>query len=352
MNNTLEQFNKRLFSHKSLSRKNLDGLLVSHPANIAYLTGVDCCSGYLLISRDNGIFFFTAPLYQYDAYRNKNWNVILTPNNTFSTIAKKIKSLGLKRVGFEAKHLPLLEYRKINQYLLAKHISFETTIDLVENLRMVKKPKEIAAMRQAHALTKETLEYASQIRHDAMREKDLSIEIQRYLKLKADMDLAFDPIVASGKNSASPHYKTGSKKLNQNIVLIDLGARCYGYCADLTRVLFWGKMPVLFRKIYDIVKKAQELSIKKIRNGVTAASIDRAARSFIDKKGYGKYFIHGTGHSLGLKIHEPPYINATNETVLKEGMVVTIEPGIYIKNKFGIRIEDMVLVKKNGAEVL
>jgi Xaa-Pro aminopeptidase len=335
-----------------LSKERLDGILISNPTNVIYLTGVDYCEGYLLITRRDGVFFFSSPLYQYDAHRYENWKVILTPNNTFLTIAKIIKALGLKRVGFEAKYLPLLEYRKINQYLMAKHISFETTIDLIEKLRMIKDSKEIAAMRQAHAITKETLEYTSEIVRANMSEKELNIEIQHYMKLKADARLAFDPIVASGKNSASPHHISGSKKLNQNIVLIDLGARCYGYCADLTRVLFWGKMPVLFKRIYDIVKKAQELSIKKIRDGVTAASVDKAARSFIDKKGYGKQFIHGTGHGLGLKVHEPPYINATNETVLKEGMIVTIEPGIYINNKFGIRIEDMVLVTKKGAQVL
>ena len=341
---------KRLIS--VLSKEHLDGILISNPTNTIYLTGVDYCEGYLLVTRRDGVFFFSSPLYQYDAHRYKNWKVILTPNNTFLTIAKKIKALGLKRVGFEAKYLPLLEYRKINQYLMAKHISFETTIDLTEKLRMVKDSKEITAIKQAHAITKETLKYASEIRSDAMSEKGLSIEIQRFMKLKGDARLAFDPIVASGKNSASPHHIAGSSKLSQNLVLIDLGARSCGYCADLTRVLFWGKMPVLFRKIYDIVKKAQDLSIKKIKDGVTASSVDKTARSFIEKKGYAKYFIHGTGHGLGLKVHEPPYINATDETILKEGMVITIEPGIYVNNKFGIRIEDMVLVTKKGAQVL
>ncbi|MBN3040646.1 MAG: M24 family metallopeptidase, partial [Candidatus Omnitrophica bacterium] len=125
-----------------------------------------------------------------------------------------------------------------------------------------------------------------------------------------------------------------------------------GYCADLTRVFFSGKMPILFKKVLDTVKKAQELAINKIKPGVKARDIDNAARNHIEKKGWGKYFGHGLGHGVGLSVHEPPFIGPNSNQILREGMVITIEPAIYLTGKFGIRIEDMVLVKKNKPEVL
>jgi len=185
-----------------------------------------------------------------------------------------------------------------------------------------------------------------------MSEKDLRIEIERFLRLKGDIDLAFPTIVASGKNTAFPHHQSSNKKLSNEILLIDLGSKYYGYCADLTRLFFWGKIPILLRKIYDTVRKAQEIGIKKIKDGVKASAVDKAAREIIDKKGWSKYFGHGLGHGVGLCVHEPPMIGPNCNRILKEGMVVTIEPAIYLSNKFGVRLEDMVLVRKKKGEIL
>jgi Xaa-Pro aminopeptidase len=185
-----------------------------------------------------------------------------------------------------------------------------------------------------------------------MTEKDLSIETEKFLKLQADNRLAFPPVVATGQNTALPHHIPTETKLNKNFFLIDLGSMHCGYCADLTRVFFWGKISSLFKKIYDAVRLSHDSAIDKIKAGVKANEVDKAAREIIEKKGWGKYFGHGLGHGIGLAVHELPYLNRKNEEILKEGMVVTVEPAIYIKGKFGVRIENMVLVKETKGEIL
>lgn len=339
---------------KKLKKLNLDAILIADPTNIAYLTGFSAVDGYLLLTQGERLIYFTNFLYKKAAKKIKGWELVINSNkrNIFTIIAEKIKKLNLSTLGFEAKKLPLLEYKTINGYLSAAAIDFIETKDLVEEVRMIKDKQEITYIKKSIQISEEAFEFVKEIFDPAMSEKDLSIEIEKFLRLKGDIDLAFPSIVASGKNTVFPHHRSGDKKLNNDVFLIDLGSKYYGYCADLTRVFFWGKMPPLLRKIYDTVKKAQDESIKKIRDGIRASEIDEAARKIIDKKGWGKYFGHGLGHGVGLCVHEPPMIGPNCNQVLKEGMVVTIEPAIYFRNKFGVRLEEMVLVKKKKAEVL
>jgi len=337
-----------------LKKLNLDAILITDPINITYLTGFRATDGYLLLIQDGRLVYFTNFLYKEAAKKIKGWELVISSNghNIFTIIAEKIKKLDLSILGFEAKKLPLLEHKTINGYLSAGAIDFIETKDLVEEVRMIKDKQEIAYIKKSIQISKETFEFAKEIFDPAMSEKDLSIEIERFLRLKGDRELAFPSIVASGKNTVFPHHESSDKKLSNEIFLIDLGSKYCGYCADLTRVFFWGKMPLLLRKIYDTVRKAQSESIKKIRDGIKASEIDKVARKIIDKKGWGKYFGHGLGHGVGLCVHEPPMIGPNCTQVLKEGMVVTIEPAIYFKNKFGVRLEEMVLVKKKKGELL
>ena len=226
------------------------------------------------------------------------------------------------------------------------------TKDFVENIAMVKSFKEISLIKKSIQISKEAFEFINEIIDGEMSEKDLCIEVEKFLRLKGDNEIAFSSIIASGRNTVYPHYSPSDDKIAKNSLLIDLGAKYYGYCSDLTRMFFRGKMLPLFKRIYDTVRKAQELSIKEIKEGVTASEIDKIARDYIDKKGWGKYFGHGLGHGIGLSVHEPPYLNPHSNEILKEGMVITIEPAIYYKNIFGVRIEDMVLVKQKKGELL
>lgn len=337
---------------EKFSHYKLDGLLVSDPINVTYLTGFRDADGYLLVRADSALFYFTNFLFQYEAEKVKRWTVYVSNGNIFTLIKEKISRMGLSRLGFEAKHLPYLEQERLKENLNKEGIDFIKTIDLVSGLRAIKGPKEISLIKKSVACSIEAFEFAKEIFDPTMTEKDLSIEIEKFLKLKGDSQIAFPPIIASGKNSAFPHYEPREVRLNDTFFLIDLGSRYYGYCADLTRVFFWGKISFFIRRLYAIILKTQEVSIKKIRDGVKACQIDGVARDFIEKKGFGKYFGHGLGHGVGLAVHEPPYLNTKNQEVLKEGMVVTVEPAIYIKGKGGIRLEDMVLVKAEGNEIL
>ena len=216
---------------------------------------------------------------------------------------------------------------------------------------MYKSLSEIASLRKSASISKQAFEFAGEIYEAAMTEKDLGIEVERFLRLKGDNQLAFSPIVACGANSAFPHHQPGHDKIGRKSFLIDLGSKYCGYCADLTRVYFEGKMSLLFRKIYDVVRKAQELGIRKIRDGASAFEVDKAARSYIEKCGWGKYFGHGLGHGVGLAVHEPPFLSSKSREILKENMVVTVEPAVYLPGKFGVRVEDMVLVRHRKGEV-
>lgn len=334
-----------------ISLENLDALIISCPANITYLTGFREAEGYLLVARGVKPVYFTNFLYQYEARKLDIWEV-RTGSNIFRSLSETIAKIGLKRIGFEAKHVPFLEYKKIRDDLMCEGVDFVRTTDLVEGLRLIKNAGEISQIKKAAAITCQALRFAREIISDKMSEKELCIELDKFLRLKGDDQTAFPTIVASGENSAFPHHSSGPAKLNQKFVLIDLGARYYGYCADLTRVFFWGKMPLLFKKIYAVVQKAQELSISKIRDGVTAKEVDLAAREYIYRRGFAKYFGHGLGHGIGLSVHEAPFLNSKNEEILKEGMVITVEPAIYLNGKMGIRLEDMVWVRKNKAEIL
>lgn len=331
----------------------LDALILSNPVNITYLSNFRDAQGYLLITSQEELFYFTNFIYEYEAKAQNIWTVVPSRGNIFKSISGVIGKLNLRNVGFEAKNIGFLEYEKIKQSLSDKAINLSQTINFIEKLRAIKSSEEISYIKKATAITEEALSFIEQIYDRTMTEKTLSIEIERFLRIKGTNSVSFPTIVAYGSNTALPHHKPKDvQNTKDGFSLIDLGAKYCEYCADLTRVFTWGKIPILFKKVYDIVRKAQDLSIKRIKDGVRASDVDKIAREFIERKGFGKYFGHGLGHGVGLNVHENPYLNPQSNEILKEGMVVTIEPAIYLQGKFGIRIEDMVLVKKNKGEIL
>jgi len=339
---------------QAVAKSDCDAFLSTNFFNVDYLTGSPGLGGCLLISSKDAPILFTNFLYQALAQKVWGYDLIVTKQgqNLFELVAKKAKQLKVKRLSFEADDLSLRQYRKLKAALDKQKIDCVAGDNLVENLRVIKEPREISLIKKSIQITKQAFDFALEIVDQSMTEKDLAIEIERFMRLKGDNQIAFSTIVASGKNTLFPHHLPNQTKLNNKIFLIDLGSKHYGYCADLTRVFFWGKMPLAFKKIYAAVRSSQAQAIAKIKDGVRACDVDKAARAVIEKKGWGKYFGHGLGHGIGMAVHEEPRINPSNTSILKEGMVVTIEPGIYLPNRFGIRREDMVLVKKNKAEVL
>lgn len=339
---------------KSCKRLSIDALLVNSQDNVQYLTGMAGGQGYLLISRF-GLWYFTHYVYLEEAKKISLWQVVHAQENMAQAIARQAKKSGIRTIGFEAKSLSFLEYKRLKDAITASDVNFVKTSDVVERIRACKSPAELNAIRKAVMITEEALEFAQGLMEGGdISERDLAIQLERFMKLKGDNSVAFSPIVAGDAGAAFPHYVPGPDKLNEKkIVLIDLGAKCCGYCADLTRVFFLGKISGHYiKKIYNIVKGAQDAAIRKIRPGVPAADIDLAARRYIEKKGLGKFFGHGLGHGVGLCVHEAPYISPQSDDILKENMVVTVEPAVYVPGEFGIRLESMVVVKGPKAEVI
>jgi len=344
MNKKLKQLNR------AFRQQGADGLLISTPANISYISGFREIEAYLLLSADKCVLF-TTPIYSREAARISLWQVKCRKKNLFQDVAETAKKLKIKNLGYEAKNIPQLEQEHLNLACAEKSIKLVQTVDCVESLRAVKTKPEIQAIRSAVRITEQALEFASEIIEENTTEKQLQIEIEKIMRIKGDNDLAFKPIVAFGKNSSNPHHAaTGQNLSSKSLILIDLGAKFNGFCADLTRIFILGKMPIHLKKIYDIVRKAQDCAVKKIRAGVKACEVDQAAREIIENAGYGKFFGHGLGHGVGRCVHEMPFLQSRNQSRLKENMVITVEPAIYLPQRCGIRLESMFIVKKTKGE--
>jgi len=346
--------NQRLKNiHSALKERKLDALLVSWPANISYLTQSQSRDSYFLVFRKENIYF-TDSRYTEEAKKFLKGNGRLKECNgsVFEQIVRTILRFKLKRVGFEERYLPFAEFAKIKQQARG-NFDLIPTHSIIEDKRQVKDTRELAQLQKATRITALALEHIRQFLVPGVKEIEIVAELERFIRYQGARASAFDIIVASGPNSSQPHHLSGDRKFKDNEpVLIDLGVDYQGYKSDLTRVFFLGKIDVLARKVYDIVLKAQELAIGKIHPGAEMAEIDRVARAYIAKKGYAKNFTHNLGHGFGLEIHEDPRISGNEASAIRAGMTFTVEPGIYLPGKFGIRIEDMVLVTRKGCEVL
>jgi Xaa-Pro aminopeptidase len=343
--------NPRLNSFlEKIESSSLDGFLVSEEANVSYLCRYLSHDSYLLVSRKK-IYFITDFRYIEEAQKNIRDAEVIKYRNLFKDIAGLAKRLKVRRLGFEAKDLCFAEHTKIKTHLGPK-IKLIDTFNLIETLRQIKTSEELQDIRKAVDISAGAFRFIKGLLKPGETELRIVGELERFIRYSGSKS-AFAAIVASGCSSSLPHAPISQKRLKTGEpVLIDMGVEVNGYKSDLTRVFFLGKIIKLQQRIYKIIKDAQGKAIEAVRPGVKISQIDRAARSYIEKCGYGKYFGHSLGHGVGLEVHEEPSISAKNHLPLKEGMVFTIEPGIYLPQKFGIRLEDMVLVTQRGCEVL
>ncbi|HTZ11804.1 MAG TPA: Xaa-Pro peptidase family protein [Candidatus Margulisiibacteriota bacterium] len=342
---------KRLY--QNLESNQLDGLLISQPSNISYLLNFTSHDSYLIAS-PGGNFYFTDSRYTEMAQKELKGSALLKKINgsVFKLIAETCISSKFSRLGFEERNLPFAEYRKIRGYL-GKKCALVPMHSLVEELRQIKEAAEIKNIREALKIHALAIKYIEMLLKPGRKELEIAAEIEHFIRYHGATGSAFETIVASGPNSSQPHHIPSERKLLKNEpVLIDMGVNYLGYKTDLTRVFFLGKISILCRKVYDIVREAQAKAIAKIEPGRKISSIDAAARNHISRNGFGDCFGHNLGHGIGLEVHEEPHISAKAEVPLLSGTVFTVEPAIYLPGKFGIRIEDMVLVTRKGCEVL
>jgi Xaa-Pro aminopeptidase len=258
----------------------------------------------------------------------------------------------LGEIGFESAFLPFSAYQFLSERL-AKEARLVPLEKELRNLRAVKDGQELTLLRRAIDISSKAYSRATEKLKEGAVEREIALEMEFFMKGGGADAIGFDIIIASGNRSALPHGKAGDKRVERGeFILIDFGSGFQGYHSDQTRTVVCGSPSPEQQKIYGIVREAHDKAIEKVRPGIPIAEVDGAARDHIRNQGYGDYFGHGTGHGIGLAVHEDPAVNGENTDLLQEGMVFTIEPGIYIPDRGGVRIEDMVLVTPHGVDIL
>ena len=330
-----------------------DALLVTSFVNVTYLTGFTGDDSYLLITAKDEILL-SDPRYTTQLEQEcPGLELHIRPPGTsmVSGVEQVLKSAKTSRLGVEGDSMTLSLREKIAEKL--PKVEIVTTSGLVEDLRLRKDKYEIEEIRQAVSYAERAFAVIRASLRPEQTEKQIADALDNQLRMFGAKGASFDSIVAVGPRAALPHARPTERKVEESeFILIDWGASGRLYKSDLTRVLVTGKIPPKLQRIYGVVLKAQLAGIAAIRPGVTAHSVDEAARTVIEKAGFGKHFGHGLGHGIGLEIHEGPRLTRGNQAVLEPGMVITVEPGIYLPDWGGVRIEDDVLVTKAGHEVL
>ena len=330
----------------------IDALLVSGLPNIRYLSGFTGSNGMLLVMPGSQILL-TDPRYTIQASEECRCAVRTVKGRPLhQAAARLIQSKRLKKIGFEKARLSYEEYAALKEHL-PLGASLKPVAGVIEKMRMIKSEEEIARIRRSVLTNSEAFQTTLKRIKSGITESDVAAELEYQMRLHGAEKPAFETIVAAGAHSALPHARPTRKILNGNeLILIDMGSCQDGYASDMTRMLFLGKPDQKTRSIYDAVLEAQLAAIATVREGATAQQVDRSARRVLKEHGREKEFVHSTGHGLGLEIHEPPRIGNKEKTRLAAGMVITIEPGAYVRGLGGVRIEDTVAVTKNGCEVL
>lgn len=335
-----------------LAKKRLDAILVAQAENRRYLSGFTGSSAWLLISRDQALIASDFRYYEQIEQECPDFTLVKITTQFTDVLPEMVKGVGAKRLGFEAATTPFAQLQKWRA--ATPGTRWFATYELVEQLRASKDESEIAILKEALALTDRALAYGLEQVRPGMTERELAWLLEAYMRTHGAEGVSFEPLVQAGPHSAMPHYKSGEGVIQEGQpLLIDMGAKVKGYCADLTRTVWVGSAPDdTFRKIYDVVLRAQEEAEKAIRAGMIGKDAHALAQKVIDDAGYGPYFGHGLGHGVGLAIHEKPSAGRISEDILVPGSVITVEPGIYISGWGGVRIEDVVLVADHGVEVL
>ena len=339
----------------SIAEKELGALLISQPENLRYLSGFTGSSGWLLISGQNAILATDFRYVEQAKGESPDFEIIQIKQELHDWLPGLVSDLGWHKLGFEANFISYEGYHKLGEAIKTKQVNLEIipTTGIVEQLRSIKEPEELRFITKAVELADAAFEQAKAIIRHGITEKEIAWEIEKFLRQKGSEGIPFEIIVASGPNSALPHARPTEQTIRSGEpVLIDMGARISGYCSDLSRTLFLGRANKTFQEIYNIVLKAQTTAMEGIESAMDASQADRLARSVVEQAGYGDAFGHGLGHGVGLAVHEFPRLGLSSSDSLADGMIFTIEPGIYFAGQGGVRIEDMVVLENGKASVL
>jgi len=329
-----------------LKKQKLNALLITDPSNVYYLSHFKGSFGQILITKNKN-HLITDSRYLLRAKHEIKDNSIKILNITNAqVIINKYKN-----IGYEANHITISKLKKLKN--IYPNINWIETSEIVEELRIKKNKEEIKHIKKAALIGDKIFKKLPSLLKINIKENEIAWKIECMIRELGGEKSSFPPIIAFGKNSAIPHHESGNTKLKKgDMVLFDFGVKYKNYCSDMSRMIFTASPKTKQRKIYNIVLEAQLKSLQAVKAGIKVKQLDKIARDYITKRGYGDNFGHALGHGVGINIHEAPSFNSKNNKKLEEGMIITIEPGIYLEGWGGIRIEDMVVVTKNGSELL
>lgn len=329
-----------------------DAALVTSPENVRYLSGFTGTSGVLLVTPGHCRLLTDFRYTEQAAAQAPGFEIVKVESTWAKTLAALLAGGGVQSLAFEGAHLTYYFYRKLAEAL--EGVVLQDAGAVLGSLRAVKDEGEIAAIRRGVLLVDEAFARLLTLMAPGRSEQEIALELEFDLRRRGGERMAFETILASGARAALPHGTASGKLLERgDLVVCDCGVVCDGYASDFTRTVVVGAEPAGWQsEIYQVVLQAQQAGIAAVKPGVPAAEVDAAARRVIDDAGYGAYFGHSTGHGVGLNVHEAPRVSAASGDMLEAGMVITVEPGIYLPGRGGVRTEDVVVVREHGAEVL
>lgn len=331
---------------EALKQKGLEAALISKFQNVTYLSGFTGDDSYLLIFPNEFIFITDSRYTEQASKQAQDYLVVDYKGKLIAAFSEFIDRNKIKKIGFEDKYLSFSWYRKLADGL---DVSLEPLNDSVDVLRSVKDASETDKIKKAAKIADDAFEQILNLIKPGVSESEVATELEYIMKKLGAAKPSFDTVAASGERSSLPHGTATGRKLQYgDAITLDFGAVFDGYCSDITRTVFLGKPDEEKLKVYNIVLEAQKRALEGAFSGKTGREIDAYAREYISEAGYGGFFGHGLGHGLGLEIHEEPRFSPSYTGVITDGMVVTVEPGIYLPGKFGVRIEDDIVV--NGRE--
>lgn len=328
----------------------IDGLLITSEKNRRYMTGFTGTAGVVLITRTDAKFVTDFRYVEQAQKEIQNFDIIQHKGPLIEEVGTLVKDMGIQRLGFEQEHMTYAMYQNYKQKCDTELVPVS---GVIEKLRMIKTESELSILKEATKIADEAFEHICTFIRPGISELDVSNELEFFMRKKGAISSSFDIIVASGYRSALPHGVASEKIIEEGeLVTLDFGAYYKGYCSDITRTVAVGEPSEKLKEIYATVLEAQLRGMKGTKAGMTGREADALTRDYIKEKGYGEYFGHSTGHGLGMDVHEGPSLSVKSETVLEKGMVVTVEPGIYIAGVGGVRIEDDIVITENGNESL
>ncbi|MBE3520076.1 MAG: aminopeptidase P family protein [Firmicutes bacterium] len=347
----LKPFEDRIRAvRQKLEEEKADATYISFRYNMRYLSGFTGDAGALLITANEAILFTDGRYTEQASSQAPDFRVVETRLDR-DVVAETLSSLGIKSLTFESEHVTYASWENMTKRF--KDTKLIPVSGWVEKLRAKKTPEEIDAIRKAAKLADDAFSAVLSSIRPGVTEREVALELEFTMRKMGSEGVAFPIIVVSGARSSLPHGEPGDKKIEPgDFVTVDFGAVWNGYVSDCTRTFVVEPLDDKRREIYEVVRKAQEAGLRAVRAGVKASEVDAAGRKVIEEAGYGQYFAHGIGHGVGLQVHESPRLGQKSEDILEPGMVVTVEPGVYIPGFGGVRIEDLVVVGDDGPEIL